>query len=238
LPVFSPAAMHDSDVSFLNQQFFADHVTAEQLDVLLEQGWRHFGTHFFRYSYAFYGLEIRQVIPLRIRLDQFSPTKSQRRTLRKNQDLRTVIGSIDITAESELLFERHKTRFESGVPDSIYDFLSHGAATEPCEGMEVAVYNDDILLAVSYFDKGSNSTSGIYAMFAPDASHRRLGIFTLLKEIEYAIEAGREFYYLGYAYEGPSFYDYKKRFRGSQAFDWTGNWKALNVQMSIDETES
>jgi leucyl-tRNA---protein transferase len=230
--------MHDSDVSFLNQQFFADHVTAEQIDSLLEQGWRHFGTHFFRYSYAFYGLEIRQVIPLRIRLDQFSPTKSQRRTLKKNQDLRTVIGPIDITAESELLFNRHKTRFETGVPDSIYDFLSHGPATEPCEAMEVAVYNNDRLLAASYFDKGTNSTSGIYAMFEPGESHRRLGIFTLLKEIDYAIEAGREFYYLGYAYEGPSFYDYKKRFRGSEAFDWTGNWQAFDVQTSIDETES
>jgi arginine-tRNA-protein transferase len=75
-------------------------------------------------------------------------------------------------------------------------------------------------------------------MFEPDAAHRRLGIFTLLKEIEYAIETGKEFYYLGYAYEGRSFYDYKKRFRGSEAFDWAGNWKTFDVQASIDDTEA
>jgi len=230
--------MHDSDVSFLNQQFFADHVTAKQLDMLLEQGWRHFGNHFFRYSYAFYGLDVRQVIPLRIRLDRFSLSKSQRRTLKKNQDLQTTIRPIGITDQCEMLFARHKTRFNSGVPESIYDFLSSSPATEPCEAFEFAAHENDRLVAVSYFDRAENSTSGIYAMFEPDAAHRRLGIFTLLKEIEYAIEAGREFYYLGYAYDGPSFYDYKKRFRGSEAFDWTGNWKALDVQTSIDETES
>jgi arginyl-tRNA--protein-N-Asp/Glu arginylyltransferase len=230
--------MLDSDVSFLNQQFFADHVTAGQLDVLLEQGWRHFGNHFFRYSYAFYGLDVRQVIPLRIRLDQFSLSKSQRRTQKKNQDLQTTIRPIDITAESKLLFARHKSRFISGVPESIYDFLSRTPATEPCEAFEFAVHENDRLMALSYFDKGETSMSGIYAMFEPDASHRRLGIFTLLKEIAYAIETGKEFYYLGYAYEGPSFYDYKKRFRGSEAFDWAGNWETFDVQTSIDDTEA
>lgn len=230
--------MHDSDVSFLNQQFFADHVTAEQLDILLEQGWRHFGNHFFRYSYAFYELDVRQVIPLRIRLDGFSPSKSQRRTLKKNQDLQTIIRPIGITDECELLFARHKTRFSSGVPESIYDFLSRTPATEPCEAFELAVYETDRLLAVSYFDQAEISASGIYAMFEPDASHRRLGIFTLLKEIEYAIETGKEFYYLGYAYEGRSFYDYKKRFRASEAFDWAGNWKTSDVQTSTDDTEA
>jgi arginyl-tRNA--protein-N-Asp/Glu arginylyltransferase len=230
--------MHDSDVSFLNQQFFADSVTAEQLDVLLEQGWRHFGNHFFRYSYAFYELDVRQVIPLRIRLDRFSLSKSQRRTLKKNQDLQTTIGPIRITGECELLFARHKTRFNSGVPESIYDFLSRSPATEPCEAFEFVVYENDRLVAVSYFDQGETSMSGIYAMFEPDVSHRRLGIFSLLKEIEYAIKTGKEFYYLGYAYQGPSFYDYKKRFRGSEAFDWAGNWKTFDVQAWIDDTEA
>ena len=61
-------------------------------------------------------------------------------------------------------------------------------------------------------------------MFDPARAERGLGIFTLLKEIEFAIETGREFYYLGYAYDGPSFYDYKKRFRAAEAFDWRGNW--------------
>ena len=50
----------------------------------------------------------------------------------------------------------------------------------------------------------------------------------MLKEIEFAIENGKEFYYQGYAYEGESFYDYKKRFRGTEFFGWDGNWVTLS----------
>ena len=77
---------------------------------------------------------------------------------------------------------------------------------------------------MSYFDIGGESVSGIYAMFEPKSAGRSLGIFTMLKEIEFARERGKEFYYLGYAYAGNSFYDYKKRFSGTEMFDWNGCW--------------
>ena len=62
-------------------------------------------------------------------------------------------------------------------------------------------------------------------MFDPACSQRSLGIFTLLLELEYAIRNKKKFYYLGYAYEGASFYDYKKRFKGTEVFDWKGRWE-------------
>ena len=213
-----------TDLVFINEEFYADAVTPGQLDVLLSDGWRHFGTHFFRYNLAVYNGEIRRVLPLRIRLADFTLSKSQRRVLRKNEDLRVEIRPIAITDESNALFHRHKERFDQGIPASIYDFLSAQPATIPGDGREIAVYRGKALVAVSYFDVARNSISGIYAVFDPDESTRRLGIFTMLKEIEFAIETGRDFYYQGYAYEGESFYDYKKRFSGLEQFDWDGRW--------------
>ena len=64
-------------------------------------------------------------------------------------------------------------------------------------------------------------------MFDPELAGRRLGIFTILKEIEFARETGRQFYYLGYCYEGNSFYDYKKQFRGTESYDWKAGWKTF-----------
>lgn len=222
--------MFIGDAPFINEQFFADRVSPAQLDILLATGWRHFGTHFFRYSYGYYDLDVRQVIPLRVRLSRFLCSKSQRRTLRRNKDLTVVIRPIEITPEVESLFEIHKQRFKSGIPDSILDFLSERPCVEPCQAKELAVLERDRLAAVSYFDVGERSNSGIYAMFDPVLSSRRLGIFTMLKEIEYAAATGREFYYQGYSYEGSSFYDYKKQFSGSEAFDWNGNWGEFGVQ--------
>lgn len=220
--------MLDSDLHFINEEFYSESVSPAELDRLLADGWRHFGTQFFRYNLGFYGLDIRLVIPLRIRLSNFSLSKSQRRVLRQNADLQTIIRPIQIGPDAEKLFHRHKVRFDHAIPNSIYDFVSSDPAEVPCEAREIAVYDDDRLLATSYFDIGANSTSGIYAMFDPLESERSLGIFTMLLETEFARDAGKDFYYQGYCYEGESFYDYKKRFRGTEGYNWSGSWEMIS----------
>jgi leucyl-tRNA---protein transferase len=218
--------MLDANFTFINEEFLADRITPHQLDKLLADGWRHFGTQFFRYSLGAYEGDIRRVIPLRVRLGDFAVSKSQRRVLRQNEGASVEIAPLEITDESIALFERHKCRFKSGVPHSIYDFLSH---TMPCDASALNVRVGGQLAAVSYFDVGDGTVSAIYGMFDPEFSVRSLGIFTMLKEIEFALENNKEFYYQGYSYEGESFYDYKKRFRGTECYDWKGSWSAPAV---------
>lgn len=231
--------MLEAGVRYINEAFEASHVSPEELDLLLADGWRHFGTEFFRYSLGLYESDIRLVIPLRIRLSNFRLTKSQRRVLNRNADVSTQIAPIEITDESAELFHRHKERFKFGVPDSIYDFLSDEPSRVPNEALQLTVRIEDRLVAASYFDLALNSISAIYAMFDPELSNRSLGIFTMLKEIEYAIAHQKTFYYQGYSYEGRSFYDYKKRFRGTEAFDWKGNWKesVASESLNTDRTD-
>ncbi|MFM9904562.1 MAG: GNAT family N-acetyltransferase [Pyrinomonadaceae bacterium] len=213
-----------TDLVYINEEFRAVSVGPVQYDRLLADAWRHFGTHFFRYSLGVYDSEIRRVIPLRIRLDDLTLSKSQHRIIRRNADLETAINPICITPETHDLFERHKRRFKSGVPDSIYDFVARDAARSPTDLFEVTVRDNGRLAAASFFDIGETSVSSIYGLFDPDERSRSLGIFTMLKEIEFARSSGREFYYHGYAYEGESYYDYKKRFSGLEAYDWNGEW--------------
>ena len=53
---------------------------------------------------------------------------------------------------------------------------------------------------------------------------RSLGLYVLLRQIQYAREAEKTYLYHGYAYREPSFYDYKKNFYGLEYFDWKGSW--------------
>jgi leucyl-tRNA---protein transferase len=214
----------DYDLILINEAFFADSVTRSASDLLLAEGWRHFGTYYFRYNLGLHNEEIRRVVPLRVDLTQFRLSKSQRRIINKNSDLRTVVRPIEITHETNQLFERHKRRFSFGVPESIYVFLSSQPADVPCDASELAVYDSDRLVAISYFDEGDATTSGVYACFDPEMPDRGLGIYTMLQEIDYSIKTGRRYYYPGFAYEGPSFYDYKKNFYGLEAYDWRGRW--------------
>lgn len=210
---------------YINEEFHASQIAPERLDSLLAKGWRHFGEHFYRYNLGWYQNDIRAVIPVRIRLADFSFSKSQRRILNKNRDLQTVIRPIEITPDTVEMFERHRWRFADHIPLTIYTFLSVEPAVIPCEALEIAVYEREKLLAKSFLDVGTNSVSSIYGIFEPEEISRSLGILTMLLEIDYALKNSKKFYYHGYIYEGNSFYDYKKRFRNLEKFDWKENWK-------------
>ncbi len=209
------------------EEFAAEAVSPAELDALLAAGWRHFGTDFFRYNVALHGGVICGVLPLRVRLADFAPTKSQRRVLRRNADLEMRIGPAAHTAETDALFARHRERFAENRPDSLRDFLSAEPARVPGECVAVEVRAAGVLRAVSFLDLGAESASSVYAMFEPDEAARSLGVLTMLREIEHARAVGKRFYYAGYAYTVPSAYDYKKRLPALEALDWGHGWRPL-----------
>ena len=157
-------------------------------------------------------------------MDNFRLSKSQRRVRSRNSDLDISIRPTRVSAEIEDLFHRHKERFASGVPSSIYDFISPRPADVPVPGMCATARLRGELVAASFFDVGQAAISSIYGIFDPAIRTRSLGILTMLVELDYARDNGMEFYYHGYAYEGESFYDYKKRFAGLERYDWNGAW--------------
>ncbi|HMO81206.1 MAG TPA: hypothetical protein PKD24_10480 [Pyrinomonadaceae bacterium] len=216
--------MLDARFSYITEEFFANHVTPDGLDKLLADGWRHFGSYFFRYNLAMHRDEIRLVTPLRIRLSDLVLSKSQRRNLRRNADLRIEVGPLRITSAAEDLFQKHKERFVESTPGSILNFVPASFRLAPCDTRQISVFDADRLVAESYFDVGTSSASGIYGMFDPEVAARGLGIFTLLKEMEFGSALGLQHYYLGYSYSGRSFYDYKKRFAATEYYNWRGEW--------------
>jgi arginine-tRNA-protein transferase len=192
------------------------------MDELWARGWRHFGPIFFRYSETDLGQGVGHVIPLRINLEKFRFSESQRRTLRRNTDLRVSFGSPETGDAERILFHAHASRFRENIPSSPEAFLGDDPASGiPCEIRKLSVTGDaGRLLAVSFVAVGKNAWSSIYAMFDPEESRRRLGIATLLWEIESARKAGCRWLYHGYAFREPSHYDYKKGFSGLEWYDW------------------
>jgi arginine-tRNA-protein transferase len=208
----------------INEYFLAAQVNPVDMDMLWEQGWRHFGVYFFRYSTAERSGLTCNVTPLRIELAKFSLSKSQLRILRRNRDLRVVIRPASIDVAKEALFYRHRKRFKDNVPNSMHDFMSMKPASVPCRNEEICVYRGDQLLAASFLDIGETATSAVYAAFEPSEHKRSLGILTMLRAIEHSQSLGCRYYYPGYAYREPSMYDYKKKFSGLEYMDWTAGW--------------
>ena len=192
------------------------------MDALWASGWRHFGAMFFRYSETASGGEVSHVIPLRIDLDRFQASESQRRTLRRNADLKTTLVPAVIGDAERSLFHAHASRFRENIPGSPEVFLgSDPASGIPCPIRQLSVTGaGGEIVAASYVAIGKSAWSSIYAMFDPGESRRRLGIATLLWEIVAAREAGCRWLYHGYAHREASHYDYKKGFSGLEWYDW------------------
>lgn len=217
------------------QIFEASNIGQLELDYLLADGWRHFGENFFRtMQYEEYqngNLTTLHIIPLRINLAQFSPNKSQRRILAKNSDLRVEFSEPHtIEPNRHILFKKFSQKFTHNRPESLLEFIS-GVPRKPTIAIECAVWDtNNTLVAASYFDVAFESCSSIIAMMDNSLSKRGLGIFTLLKEIEFAKEHNKKYLYLGYAYTTPSHYDYKKQFVGCEYYDWEGEWRLLTPE--------
>jgi arginyl-tRNA--protein-N-Asp/Glu arginylyltransferase len=204
----------------LDQFQIIDHATPAQMDALWANGWRHFGMHFFRYASCWHDEQRVRVLLLRIDLRKFLPSRSQRRVLKRSADVRVEFGPATIDAERELMFARHRTRFKDNPPDSLGDFLSSTPSQVPCEAKECRLFASDRLFGIGYFDVGHEAVSAVYSMFDPAESRRSPGIKLILEEARWAKEHEFRYFYLGYCYDQQSFYDYKKRFAGTEYLDW------------------
>jgi len=212
----------------LDQSFACDAVPPEIMDKLWASGWRHFGELFFRYNLSV-GQDgmMKRIMPLRLDVEEFRPSKSQRRVLRRNADLRHEFAPAQITDEARAMFHRHKARFKENVPDDLETFLSSDPAHVPGTCLECRVFEGQTLIALSYLDIGLTATSAVYGMFDPDHATRSLGIYTMLLEIQHTRALGRRHYYPGYATREPSAYDYKKHLSALETLSWeTGDWVA------------
>jgi leucyl-tRNA---protein transferase len=210
----------------LDEHFVSWAQTPEQMDGLWERGWRHFGPIFYRYKEALTPIGLRHVLPLRIEVAGFTPSKSQRRVLRKNSDVEIRVKQAQLDDERQRLFDRHKQRFADNIPNSLEDFLGPAPQAGPCLTVEVGGYLAGKLIAASYLDVGMNSVSSVYAFFDPEHEARSLGTATLMWEIIVARRSKKQWHYPGYCYVEPSGYDYKRRFGPMESYDWN-TWKPL-----------
>jgi len=208
-----------------DENFICLDVAPAQMDQFWADGWRHFGVLFFRYRAALHDGKTFTVLPLRIDLHRFTLTRSLKRVLAKNQDIRTLIRPAVVDEVKKALFLKHRLRFKENIPSSLDDFLSPYPDSVPCLNLELCLYLGDRLVGVTFVDVGETATSAVYAMFDPAEMRRSLGIMMMLQSIQLSRERECRYYYPGYAYREPFAYDYKKRFAGLEYLDWAAGWK-------------
>ena len=168
----------------------------------------------------------RACVPLRVRTDRFTRSKSQRRIWRRNQDLIVQVAGPLPTDEKLAVYQRYLALrhddAQGADADSFLDFLY----ASPLDTLEFT-YRDraGTLVGVGICDICPQSLSSVYFFFDPAAAKRSLGTFAALWEVTFARERSIPYYYLGYWIAGCGTMDYKAQFRPNELLGPDGVWR-------------
>ena len=201
---------------------------AEQLNnALSQQGFRRSQNVLYRPSCS----ECSACLSARIRVADFKPNKSQRRTTRKNSMLERRVASPWASEEQYNLFRRYldSRHASGGMADmDVYEFAAMIEETPIRTRLIEYIHHDsDDLAAVSLTDVLDDGLSMVYSFYDPDMTRQSLGTHMILDHIEIAREMGLPFVYLGYWVPGSRKMGYKANFAALEVYA-QGEWKRLN----------
>lgn len=186
-------------------------------------------------------VDCQACISVRVVANEFQPSSTQRRILRRNQDVIVTECRPWATEEQFALLlnylgERHPDGGMATMDEMDYaDMVEHTPVTtslveyrEPTASGEPGR-----LIGACLTDRQGDGLSMIYSFYDPQHEVRSgLGNFIILDHIRRASEEGLPYVYLGYWVEGAQRMQYKVRFRPLERLSREG-W----VRMSRDEQD-
>lgn len=116
--------------------------------------------------------------------------------------------------------------------DQFEKFLLHSCT----ESFFIELWQEEKLIAVSTCDLLDDGLSAVYTFFDPDESRRSLGVFAILKQIEYATQLNLNYLYLGYWVPHSAKMNYKSQYTPLELL-LDGQWRRLNRALSEQEIQ-
>ena len=204
------------------EYMFAAGLNKEEYNDLLITGWRRFGYFFFRPKCDI----CFECIPIRILVDKFTPSKSQRRVINKNENTIVKFNHLRFTDEIYEIYREHSLdRFNQKVSKN--DF-KQSFFINAVSAMQSEYYIDNKLIAVGFIDISNEAFSSVYFIYKTAFDNFSLGTFSVIKEIEYAKTLGLKYYNLGYYVKNNKRMSYKNKFRPYELYDWHKNiWEEM-----------
>ena len=189
-------------------------ITTHLYTELTNVGFRRSGNHLYRPQCE----NCQACIAARIPVQEFKPSRQQRKTWNRNQDV--VVGQIDDIG-SDPCYQLYKHYIEvrhwqgDMYPPSReqYDgFLGDSFASANNYGF----WLDDRLIGVAVTDRMETGLSAIYTFYDPDYQRRSLGVMSILWQIQHTKEMGLPYLYLGYWIKNCDKMRYKSNYRPLQ----------------------
>ncbi len=205
---------------------------------VINRGWRRFGNYYFHPTCN----GCNGCKSLRIDVNNYQYTKSQKKSIKRNIDTEIIIQKPSLTqAHIDLYNKYHK--YKQGKDSWLFkeitnrDYKDNFVNGSNDFGKEVLYIKDGKLIGVDLIDILDDGISSIYFFYDPDYNRLSLGIYSLMYQIKLANTLDLDWIYLGYWVDGCKAFAYKPSFQpqeildGFPPIDEVSDWQSVDLRI-------
>ena len=164
---------------------------------------------------------------LRVPVEEFRPSRSQRRSLARNRDIVVELGSPTVSEEKQRLYQRYLQDRHDGQMDGSKEELGF-LCSSVIASIEMRYRLNGTLIGVGIADVEPLAMSAVYSYFDPSLAARSLGVFNVLWMIEECRRRGLPHLYLGYYVRDCRKMSYKAGYRPCEILGPDGSWSRVS----------
>lgn len=201
-----------------------EEITNENYERLLSAGFRRSGEQVYRPHCE----NCKACESIRLQVNDFKPSKSQKRINNINKDLTIELTD---TAKPQYfdLYRRYINAIHrgGGMYPANQEQYQNFIFSDRVSQLFIEMYLDEQLVCVAVCDNLPNSLSALYTFYDPELAKRSLGKYSILNQIDITKKLGKNLLYLGYQIDECAKMNYKKQYSPHQRLQQE-SWKTLN----------
>jgi len=173
----------------------------------------------------------RACVPVRIVVDEFNPSRAQRRAWKQHQHLVITQHRLYYHPDHYALYLRYQAKRHSGggMDRDSREQYRHFLLQSHVDSRLVEFHENGQLRMVSIIDQLPDGISSVYTFFDPDVAGASFGTYNILWQLRQCIALGLPHLYLGYWIKQSRKMEYKANFQPLQGLI-AGQWQALTDQ--------
>lgn len=203
-------------------------VGAHQYSGLIQQGFRRSGSFVYRPHCE----NCNACIPVRLSVNLFKPTRSQKRAFNAHQNLDVSIQDISFEEEHFLLYKHYQaTRHEGDLTQETAEQYQNFLAKSNVESVLITFKEKGTLKMVSVIDIVEDGISAVYTFYDTEDKQASYGTYSIMWLIKWCQSIGLPYLYLGYWIKNSRKMAYKQKFQPQEALI-DGEWQIIQHAQS------